>query len=262
MPPDPFSNPGRFRWLRRCAAGFVLVFFLPLVASAVTHSETGSSWRDARQDPTGQAPDPSTTREAVLQVYGARAFSWRGIFGIHTWFALKPADADEYTRLEVIGWHLRHEGTAFSLSTGGPDNYWFGSRPWIIAEYCGDVAQELIPKVMAAAKTYPFAQVYRVWPGPNSNSFTAYIARQVPELRLHLPPHAVGKDYLDDGVVAPAPSGSGYQFNLFGLFGIVAALEEGLEINVFGLVFGIDFKGPGVKLPGLGLIGRDRGPRC
>ena len=103
MSPDPLSNPGRFRWLRRCAAGFALIILLPLAASAVTHSETGSSWRDARQDPTGQAPDPATTREAVLQVYGARAFGWRGIFGIHTWIALKPADADEYTRLEVIG---------------------------------------------------------------------------------------------------------------------------------------------------------------
>lgn len=235
---------------------------LSLVATAVTRSGSASSWRDARQDPTGQAPNPATTREAVLQVYGARAFGWRGIFGIHTWIALKPAEADQYTRLEVIGWHLRHENTALSLSTGGADNYWFGSRPWIIAEYCGDVAQALIPKVMAAASSYPFARVYRVWPGPNSNSFTAYIARKVPELRLDLPPHAVGKDYLDGGVVAPAPSGSGYQLSLFGLFGILVALEEGLEINVLGLTFGIDFKGPSLKLPGLGRIGRDRGPRC
>jgi hypothetical protein len=29
---------------------------------------------------------------------------------------------------------------------------------------------------------YPYPNEYRAWPGPNSNTFTAYIAREVPEL--------------------------------------------------------------------------------
>jgi len=36
------------------------------------------------------APLPSETNEAVLQVYGAKAWNWRGGFAIHTWIATKP----------------------------------------------------------------------------------------------------------------------------------------------------------------------------
>ena len=51
-----------------------------------------------------------------------------------------------------------------------------------------------------------------------------------------------------------APSGTGYQFSIWGLFGILVGIEEGIEINIAGLNFGIDFKDIGVRLPGLGNI--------
>src|SRR6266567_1839912 len=38
---------------------------------------------------------------------------------------------------------------------------------------------------------------YRIWPGPNSNSFVATILRAVPELAVSLPPNAVGRDFRD-----------------------------------------------------------------
>ena len=50
-------------------------------------------WRTASREPVGLAPDPATTTEAVIQVYGARAVRWRGYFGIHTWIAVKPSGA-------------------------------------------------------------------------------------------------------------------------------------------------------------------------
>ena len=46
------------------------------------------------------------------------------------------------------------------------------------------------------SQRYPYADSYRVWPGPNSNTFTAFVLREVPELRVDLPPTAIGKDYL------------------------------------------------------------------
>ncbi|MDP6646672.1 MAG: DUF3750 domain-containing protein, partial [Rhodospirillales bacterium] len=106
-----------------------------------------------------------------------------------------------------------------------------------------------------------YAGEYTLWPGPNSNTFTAFIARQVQELNLDLPPTAIGKDYLGGRLFAKAPSGSGFQFSLFGLFGLTAALEEGLELNILGLSFGIDPRDPALKLPFLGRIGADRRPR-
>lgn len=49
-----------------------------------------------------------------------------------------------------------------------------------------------------------------------------------------------------------APSGTGYQASILGLLGILAAQSEGLELNLLGLVIGLDPLSPAVKLPGIG----------
>ncbi len=108
------------------------------------------------------------------------------------------------------------------------------------------------------AGAYPYADRYAAWPGPNSNTFTAWVLRAVPELRAELPPTAIGKDYLVEGVVSSAPSGSGHQFSLLGLLGIAASSVEGLEVNVLGLTFGINPFDPSLKLPLVGRIGPER----
>ena len=114
----------------------------------------------------------------------------------------------------------------------------------------------LIVKVEAAVKEYPYQSSYRTWPGPNSNTFTAYIGRAVPELRLDLPPTAIGKDYLPGGALAAmSPGGRGVQLSLFGLAGLLAGVDEGIEVNLLGLTFGLDVKDPALKLPGVGRVG-------
>src|SRR6185295_19235111 len=96
-------------------------------------------------------------------------------------------------------------------------------------------------KLPAAAASYPYAQTYSAWPGPNSNTFVAHLGRQIPELRLDLPSTAIGKDYLPDGAVfARTPSGTGYQVSLSGLLGVLVGQDEGLELNLLGLVTGVD----------------------
>ena len=55
---------------------------------------------------------------------------------------------------------------------------------------------------------------YTLWPGPNSNTFVAWITRAVPELKVDLPATAIGKDYLGGRMFSSAPSGSGFQFSL------------------------------------------------
>jgi hypothetical protein len=250
------TGQSRGRWLRRVSGALLLLFVLPVACNVMGRGQVSPRWQDASHDPTGQAPDPSVTPEAVLQVYAARAFGWRGTFGVHSWFALKPAGGDAYTRIEVIGWRVRGGSPAIRYREGGPDNEWFGNRPDLLLDRRGADAETLITKVLAAAKSYPFADSYRLWPGPNSNTFTAYIARRVPELGLEMPGKAIGKDYLvDDYILGPAPSGTGYQLSLFGLAGVLVAREEGLEINLLGLTFGIDFKDLAIKLPGVGQVG-------
>jgi hypothetical protein len=106
---------------------------------------------------------------------------------------------------------------------------------------------------------YPYPHEYRAWAGPNSNTFTAYVAREVPELGLNLPSNAVGKDFLPGSALfASAPSGSGFQVSLSGLAGLLLAVDEGFELNVLGLDIGVDAAMPALKLPGIGRLGLER----
>ncbi len=169
----------------------------------------GSDWRTASREPANIAPDPAKTHEAVVHVYAARAFSWRGAFGVHTWISVKPTGAPTYTVYEVISWRGYRGNSVLAIHNGAPDRYWFGKRPELIAELRGDGVDDVIGKIDRAARLYPYQYDYKVFPGPNSNTFTAWVARHTPELRLDLPPTAIGKDYLGDSLVSEAPSGTG-----------------------------------------------------
>ena len=202
----------------------------------------------------GAAPDPATTPEPVVQVYGARTMGVKGIFGVHTWVAVKPANAMSWTVYEVIGWRLRWSDNAVVIRERQPDAPWFGSAPELYADKRGPAVAQLIARVDKAAREYPYAGTYTLWPGPNSNTFTAWIARAVPELQVDLPSTAVGKDYIGaTHFVSTAPSGTGFQFTLAGLFGVVASPIDGVELNLLGLNFGIS--GSGLKLPMVGRVG-------
>jgi hypothetical protein len=230
-----------------------------LVSSCLPYRRDGVPWYEARRDPTGLAPDPAATPEAVIQVYAARAVSWRGVFSVHTWIAVKPAGAGRYTRYEVLGFGVANGAPAVRIGRMGPDNYWFGARPQVILDRRGPDVDAMIEAVRAAAARYPYPHEYRAWPGPNSNTFTAYIARQVPELGLDLPSNAIGKDFLPGGALfAKAPSGSGFQVSVYGVVGILVAAEEGFELNVLGLNIGVDAAVPALKLPAVGRLGLDR----
>ncbi len=216
-------------------------------------------WRTADRSSAGIAPAASQVSEAVVQVYAARTYNWRGYFAVHSWIAVKPKDAKDYTTYQVMGFYLRRNGTAVVIQQDLPDRRWYGAEPELLGELRGEAAEKAIPKIDAAAKSYPYAHMYQAYPGPNSNTFISYILRQVPELKTDLPPHAIGKDFIGyKQFIAPTESGTGYQFSLWGIFGIALGIEEGIEINVLGLNFGIDFVNPALKLPFVGRLGMDK----
>jgi len=236
------------------------VYFLPLGYALTAHFAQGehpTDWRTASRDSIGIAPDPVSTQEAIIQVYSAKAFRWRGAIGEHAWIAVKPQGATYYTRFEVMGFNVARGGDAVSVSRGTADGQWFGRDPALLHEMRGgDEVDALIERLFQAADDYPYNREYRIWPGPNSNTFIAWLGRTVPELSINLPPTAVGKDYLPGGAVfARAPSGHGVQVSLNGLLGIIVSPVEGLEVNVLGLTAGIDPWPAAVKLPGVGRVG-------
>jgi len=253
-PPRRYGLDRVLRLARALARGLALAVVLAAGCAAVKSGD----WRTASREPTGIAPDPARVREAVIQVYAARAFGWRGVFGVHTWVAVKPRDAHASTVYEVIGWQLRYGNSALAIHERAPDARWFGAEPELLADVRGDAAQALVARIDAAARAYPWAGEYSVWPGPNSNTFVAWIARAVPELRLDLPPTAIGKDYLGSRLLAAAPSGSGLQFSLGGMLALTASRVEGLELDLFGLCFGLNPFDPALKLPFIGRLGPER----
>jgi hypothetical protein len=209
----------------------------------------------ATDDSRSLIDDPAALSEPVVQVWGARTLGIKGLFGVHTWIAVKASGVADYTVYEVIGWRLRWSDTALVARTRAPDR-WFGSAGELYAEKRGAGVDDLIKRIEKLAGAYPYAKQYTLWPGPNSNTFVAYITRAVPELKADLPATAIGKDYLGGSVFSSAPSGSGFQFSLAGLLGMSASGVEGLELNILSLNFGV---GPsGLKLPLLGRIGTPR----
>lgn len=254
------SAPVRQRlWLRLPLALFGLIALLllgPLGVLASGQLDLRSPWHRSSRDSTQQAPAPWVERGAVVQVYGARIVRWRGAFGIHPWIAVKRAGADRYTIHHIIGWRARYGGEALvSNEVQAPDTEWYGAYPRLLVEHRGAAAEAMIDRIEAAVARYPWGREYRLWPGPNSNTFVAWVARQVPELRLDLPPPAIGKDYLGPTTfVGRAPSGTGWQFSVLGLAGATVARDEGVELNLLGLGFGVDVDDLALRLPGFGRL--------
>jgi hypothetical protein len=238
--------------------GIVLLVYAigPLLMTACGNINLKGDWRSASRDSAGLAPSPKQAPEAIVQVYAGRAFRWRGIFGVHTWIATKERDAENYVVHQVLGWYARDGGSAVVSHFDIPDRRWYGAEPQLLADIRGLDAAKAIPKIEHAVATYPHAREYVLWPGPNSNSFVAHIARVVPELSVDLPPTAIGKDYIANGALAGiTPSGTGYQLSAAGALGVMLAFEEGLEVNLLGLTLGVDPLDLAFKLPGVGRLG-------
>ena len=266
---NPFSRWSARRWSARFSArslgiallafhGLIVALLLgPLAVVASGEVDPRGNWRGASRASVGLAPQPADHPDAVVQVYAARTVAWRGAFGIHPWIAVKRQGAADYTTWQVLGWRtMRGLSNVAAAATPSPDGRWFGAEPWLLADLRGPAAARIIDRIEAAVASYPYGDRYRVWPGPNSNTFVAHVARAVPELRLDLPAHAIGKDYLGPATfLASAPSGTGWQLSAWGLLGLTAAREEGLELNLLGLSFGFDIDDLALRVPGIGRIG-------
>lgn len=232
----------------------VLAFLAPLVLHGAWWMlrEHPSSWQTADWSSARLLPPAADAPRAVVLVLGAPAGRWKGIFAQHTWIVVKEAGATQYTRFDVVSW-----GRPVRVNGWAPDARWYGNAPHIIAAVHGEAAAGLIPRIRAAVADYPHGHEgdYRVWPGPNSNTFVAAVLARIPEAGIALPANALGKDFRDSWLfVGWSPSRTGIQVSAFGLLGLTIAWVEGMEVNLFGLVSGIDLRSLALKLPGWGTL--------
>jgi len=235
---------------------FLALFLLPLFARAALYAASDSprSWRDADWSSTGSLPPANAYPQARVIILSGRTGGWKGVFAVHSWAVIKRENAPAWTRYDVVGW-----GNPLRVNGWAPDGRWFGDKPSVVVDVQGAEAAALIPKLEAAIQSYEFRHTgdYRIWPGPNSNSFIAALLRAVPELDVALPSNAIGRDFRDGFYLGPTDSHTGLELNLWGYAGLKLGWVEGIEVNFLGLVAGLDVRHPGVKLPGFGRIGLD-----
>ena len=173
-------------------------YLLPLMAVVLSACSTDSDWRTASRESAGLAPNPSQHSMAVVHVYAADAWGWRGWFATHPWIATKRNGESRYTIYDVIGWRGGQGRPVLSIYQDIPDRHWFGSKPKLLVSHTGPQAEALIAKIRQAALSYPWKNEYKVFPGPNSNTFVAWVASQVPELNLTMPFSAIGSGYISN----------------------------------------------------------------
>lgn len=240
--------------LLRAAAVILLVFVLPTLVSAGLWAtrEHPQGWSSAKWSSSGLLPSAENSPEAAIYVFSAMTGGLKGAIASHAWIVTKEKGG-AYQRYDKVGW-----GSPIRRNHRAPDAFWYSNPPRLVVEIKGERAERLIPAVEAAIEAYPYGQPggYRIYPGPNSNTFVAHVLREVPELGAVLPPDAVGRDYLGSGTFyALDEDGRDLHVSLGGLAGFSVGARSGLEVNFLGLVAGVDLGRPALKVPGFGAVG-------
>lgn len=233
----------------------LVLFLLPagLATGWWSVAERPRSWHQADWSSSGVLPKATDVDGAVIHVMAARTGGLKGALSQHTWLVTKRADENIYTRYDKVGW-----GVPVRVNGYAADARWYSNDPDIVHTVRGQDASRLIPAIERAVSSYPYGNRggYRIWPGPNSNSFVAHVLRQVPEIGAVLPSNAVGRDFLPNGEwLFVSETGDDLLVSFEGLLGLAVGRRSGIEFNFLGLVAGIDLTRPAIKLPGFGRIG-------
>ncbi|MGE0708672.1 MAG: DUF3750 domain-containing protein [Planctomycetota bacterium] len=125
-------------------------------------------------------------------------------------------------------------------------------RHWLGAEWRGPEAARLRAALERSPTRYPFRDAYLYWPGPNSNTYARWVLAEA-GVGCDLHPHLVGKDF-DIARLGASPTRTGVEASLLGVIGLKLGLLDGVELNLLGLSFGVDFWPPALKTP-LGRLG-------
>jgi hypothetical protein len=229
------------------------LFLIPVAIAAGALAYQGGPVHWSRYDRTvaSQLPAAADHPEARILVMAGRTRGWKGVVAVHSWVVVKGKNERAWRRYDVSRW-----GEPVRLNWWPPD-LWFGQHGTVILDIKGERAKALIPRVDAAIKDYRYANDgdYRIWPGPNSNTFVAAVLRAIPEAGVALPANAIGRDFRPWPYLGLTDSGTGVELSAWGVLGVKLGWVEGIELNVLGLVAGLDLRNPGLKLPAFGNVG-------
>ena len=116
-----------------------------------------------------------------------------GIIAWHYWFVV--TDDSGCHRWEVWqtknagGWCIGHVHRDLKTPEAGVG----GGPSRVAAQWEGEAARR-IAEVLQKAERYPHCERYRMWPGPNSNTFVAWVLREA-GVSATLDPRGIGRNY-------------------------------------------------------------------
>lgn len=169
----------------------------------------------------------------------------------HPWFAVRTKGEAEWWVYEVGG-GIRLEADPFRHHRG------IYNTPMVHKVWRGEEAARgaaCIARVAPEVKQQIDTN-YRLYPGPNSNTFGDAILRRC-KLSAGLPSTSIGKDWRGLFGITLTTERTGVQVET-PLLGFKLGLKEGIELHVLGLSLGIDLWPPAIILPlGPGRLGFD-----
>ena len=161
------------------------------------------------------ADDPAMVKRSRWCRSTARApCGAKGLFGVHTWVAVKPTDAPDWTVYEVIGWRLRWTDTAVVVRNRAPDALVRRRRRALRREARRRRRRADQAHRQGGARLSVRQANTRSGPGRTRTPSPPGSRARCPSCEVDLPATAIGKDYLGGRVIGAAPSGSGFQFSL------------------------------------------------
>lgn len=218
---------------------FCFLLAISVVCSAVTSPTSGDG---------PQLSQPAVPNEDVVQLRYATIPAPFNIVAVHYWFVVFDTRENAWSRWEVwqdadvspTSWgHIRKNLQRADWGVGG-------GKSRISAEWRGEKATRII-EVIHRPLDYPYRNTYRAWPGPNSNTYPAWVLHKA-KVSADMDPRAIGKDYC--GVIGGGESHTRSGFHLDSpVVGLTVGVQDGIEVHVLCLTFGIDLLRPAIKTP-------------
>ena len=129
-----------------------------------------------------------------MRLYSASLPAPLGLLAVHYWFNV--VDGERCERWEV--WQTQDAGGAsighLHCNLKAPEAGVGGGPARLAREWRGQEAVLLQNILMEAGRLYPYCHRYRPFPGPNSNTFVAWVLRRA-GIDFRLPWKAVGRSF-------------------------------------------------------------------
>jgi hypothetical protein len=242
------------------------IAFVPQVERRVV----GDTLEEVTLDDRGPIDFANLPTDDLVQLH-VRTSWFGGGLALHPWFVVFDREQGRFEQWEIwagdlTGRYVRENTEQRVFSDGrSPEPFTFrwqqygtvrswiglsymsdGSFDRVLGEWSGEQARA-IAAVLRRPEDYPHVDQYRLWPGPNSNTYARWVLAES-GVALDLDPQMVGKDWQGWFGVDVAPARTGLSLAVLQV-GATVGLREGVELDLLGATLGVDVWPPALKTP-------------